>query len=1485
MPPIKYDCPHCAETLEAPSESQRQHHVSNCKPRAFKFGKKSVVPPRDEDGWFICKCNFFSCKHKYRCWKTIEAHSKIGGIEWLDDEVKVVEDSQRGYTGESYYTFNQLMADVVNRDDDGEVSEQYKKMCMKDKKQVDDSIKPVKGGDVIEKKSKKIAGLNDGNAKGASKPKETTKQARGPTKKDAKKVMNTKEKTDKRAIEDVENEDNDKIQIVDLRIWNQNVKTSAKKTVDAKKAADATRKPKGAATKEFAQGNSAKGKHDSVTSVPNATKETASKKTTAVETPSAKTVAAVEIADPPKHVLQPVKRGGRGHKLSKQLVLGPSLRRCDELQKFCLYFEENLRLFCCSTCCVYLTAGAALTHIKTLHSSCGIRGGDKEFQAICRKLDAATEFPPISTLSGCEAFPGLWLYTEALKCSVDNCYKVYTTAEAMSTHYNETHKGIKITWDWVVVPAQRLDNSSHATLFTIIPPPPPTPSSQVSKWAWLSETQNMIEVIVRPVKLDNPDPRNVSAWLKQTRWPFHAGDHQPEFLRSLVAPPGDSEFPQLKETIRFILDAAMLLINQTPRFILHKLATKDWQLGISHSPFHELQSEGSISDYATELTKFTAFLIRDKGEYKLPLPDAIVKLAKKIRRMTPIYPMPVLSLSSDFDQYTLLIVDLLIAIWTQPWDSSPENSIGDPTICYLALSSIRPDHGWALPARVTPVIARISFAIRSVFLFRVHHTESHPKDVHGAYKLLEPWHYEGEDSPFNDLATLQHLASSITYSTPSLPSFMWYNEQRTEFIWHGCKMTLSGLRLMARELQRLAYKTFTEDVLLGLPPRNDFGFIADDLSDASPHYGFIDDPRNAKYYDPNSFAKKILSHPTLSHHYCAGYQADGSPVWKQSALRRWGVDYSKLLLYLMAIIEVTGGSPSRGTEITCIQYRNTATRTRGLFILQKYLAIVCQYSKNTSNSGRDKLLPHGFDALCRSITLHCIFELHPFMMLVMHILFPLRTDILNLWYTNLFVKFDRKFTTEDLTSILKIVSLETMGVAVGVRDYRQLSVCVRRPHCSSLDDLIGLENVDTPAALQAGHTQATENRHYGITTSSISNLPEYAIEGYLKASEDWQVLLEIPPGFHSLSYELFEDKESWNRHILPARSPLLRSTSSGDHGRPFSAAEVFQGAITEQEMLDARLDNHRIGMAVDNEVDMSGEMGSESDGSGDEGETVKVVNDGDVDRGDAAAMDIEPDIQVKETSTIQVARAKKTDEKYMSKDEMERKALQEMRTFLKKSSANWASDKQRKAVLAAVKGGRDIFVALPTGGGKSLVPIITSAFRKHRTTVIINPFISLQHDWYRKLTEGGKSVAIYESGMTSIPHIEFLLVTTNLAVTIDFTSCIQQAHLQERVGIIVVEEGHEVFFSSSYRSCMKKMWEIRGVGCQFILLSGTLPIHMEPRLITELYMTPNLKVIRASSNRPNLQYILHPLEGIASLQHERLKKIIYAEKPDLGERG
>jgi len=528
-----------------------------------------------------------------------------------------------------------------------------------------------------------------------------------------------------------------------------------------------------------------------------------------------------------------------------------------------------------------------------------------------------------------------------------------------------------------------------------------------------------------------------------------------------------------------------------------------------------------------------AFLLRDKGDYTLTLPPDITILIDEFKAIPPPSQLSPLAMTRRWDAYSLKVIEILMSVWTRTWDPyhGNNNNIWDPTMCFVALAAIKADHSWAQAVDITPILARLVYGMRTIFLLSLHLGDVDTAVVRERHDKLEKWHYEGNDSTFHSLCSLQHLASDVAFQTPSFPAFTWYGNNDTEFIWHGSLITLHMFRSFGQELMQSVYERF-EKVTFGMW-RQIQGYVADDLSNSTPGYGFVSDRRNEKYYNKRHLLDLIMDKPHLRDEFVIALAPDGVPLLNLSRLRSWLVDYSTFLLHFMAALTVGAGSPSRGTEITCMQIRNTASRTRGLYMIGRRMAIVAQYSKTSATKGHDTLIPHILDAFCQEIAKVIVFQTHPFAEKISMILFPDRQDLLTLWRTNLFVNFDSLFTTEDLSGVFRLASLKTMDISIGVRDYRQMSVCVRRTHCPKLNELTASLDDEDPASVQAGHTRATEERLYGVSVGYLGKLPENMVEPFAKASGEWQRFMHMPEGGTDIKLREFTVKEVWKRYLAP----------------------------------------------------------------------------------------------------------------------------------------------------------------------------------------------------------------------------------------------------------------------------------------------------------------------------------------------------------------
>ncbi|KAJ3562154.1 hypothetical protein NP233_g9754 [Leucocoprinus birnbaumii] len=1396
-----FTCPHCDLAIPAADISSRDYHVAKCKERVFVFNGVAISPPRVED-WFICKCSMPFCKGKYKTWKPIKAHAETPGVTWNpakvipgfddkgDDNIAFIPDSQDPPLAAGLYE-PPYPPGLVPFDP---TTDRVPKMVNFFPKiiQVAEAGKSANDKEEAEKKvEKKDKGKEvvGGSWKGK------VVDRGGP--KVPKVVPTTGEEVGEGSSKNIN--------------CNKPTKTVAPKTAG-----------KDVLTKA---------------GVPPAAKKT--------------TVIVVDDDDDDDEVMViedpgPIKMAGGDHVSPTTPVVDDNLTLITGLQALGLHFQSELKLLSCSTCSVLLTASTAYAHTKAHVQVRRLPISGGTLALVCDTFSVANEYPPLPTKPR-PAISGLKLYEEALLCGVGGCKRIFATANSMRDHHSKKHTS-PTPKAWRVVPAQRFNNNSHRSYFRVLPPKPPS-EAKPDKFAFLKPFNKIINHIIKPQSLYTEDHRSVSAWLKHTKWHEHCRDFEADALRQLVQLPARDEFPRLKATVSYVIDCAMLCVDTVSTRIRQLLNTGDRTAGIAHRPFAGLETDEALSDYKRELVKFVAFLLREKDEYELPLPDSIRALIQRVQAAKPLESMPSPSPEAKFDGYSQAIIDLLVAVWTRVWDPSPANSIGDPTLCFVAMSSIKASGEWADAADVTPTIARLFFAIRSLFLLRVAvgtpgGPVSRPRE---RYAELAPWHDESQESTFTSLASLTHYASSIAYDSFKPPSFIWYDDERLEFIWDGSRVKVDDMKEMAMEVKRKMYKVWKEEILCGLDIKISYDYIADSLTNTEPLYGFVDDPRNQHICGPDVLLKALLSDPRTEGEFVTGYKSNGEPVWITPRLMEWLFSFSDFGLLLMTSLEFSGLNSWRGNEICALTFRNLSTMLRNMFSVGPVMTMVGQYTKTSSVTGRDRWIPRALDGLDHDFMVNMLFIAKPFAVKAIATCLPSREDLIQLYSTHVFVDVTKKFTTDRLTASLRQLSLETMGVAIGVREARQITVAVRRAHCPTVESVFGFDERDAGAAL-AGHTRSTEDRHYGVSASYLAKIPEDMQTPYFQVSAKYHKFLKLPPPGKAVPWQLLFDRDQWPTarkntpppSASPARDNDDKELSLEDSyyeapQKPKVAATTQVQGDCEMKRVDSGVSEQDKNKAVAAADPVQYHVGSPFE------EEYEDID------GDFPGQE---EVFLPSSVLLNVPMPEPT----MSPGDQQ--ALSHLRSYLGDTSAEWSCPEQKTAVEAAIAHEYDVIAAMPTGLGKSIIAILPVSIRK-KSAAVLCPYVSLVQDWHRRLEAAGFRCIIFTSAMNSFPvDCDFVIATMDMAVTPEFRTAVITAVASGRMDTVVLDEVQEVFIAQSYRNVMRQMWSVRTSPFQLIALSATLPVSLERRLIDELHFQPNSVVVRATSNRPELQYNL-----------------------------
>ena len=194
----------------------------------------------------------------------------------------------------------------------------------------------------------------------------------------------------------------------------------------------------------------------------------------------------------------------------------------------------------------------------------------------------------------------------------------------------------------------------------------------------------------------------------------------------------------------------------------------------------------------------------------------------------------------------------------------------------------------------------------------------------------------------------------------------------------------------------------------------------------------------------------------------------------------------------------------------------------------------------------------------------------------------------------------------------------------------------------------------------------------------------------------------------------------------------------------------------------------------------------------------------------------------------------------------------------------------QRQIIEQTLAGRDAFVLMPTGGGKSLTYQLP-ALLMPGLTVVISPLIALMHDQVDRLRANGIPATFVNSSLNAVERsqreqaalngrIKLLYVAPERLLSENFLYLLDQVQENAGLSLLAVDEAHCVSeWGHDFRPEYRQLGQLRKrySHVPMLALTATATERVRDDILTQLRLRdPHIHI--ASFNRPNLSYEVRP---------------------------
>lgn len=205
------------------------------------------------------------------------------------------------------------------------------------------------------------------------------------------------------------------------------------------------------------------------------------------------------------------------------------------------------------------------------------------------------------------------------------------------------------------------------------------------------------------------------------------------------------------------------------------------------------------------------------------------------------------------------------------------------------------------------------------------------------------------------MATLMRFCSSHVKREPNQVKCMWSLQDPGVLLVNSAEISLSIIENSVKKILKSAEELMDTSLLCGLryvdmSQRMQISSIQDNLREDEAGFSFLSFPSLS--WLAFLLRDRLLRDPSMQIQFLVA-QEDTVKI-NQEGCRQYLDQVAFFLELMLTLIHLTSGNPARATELATLQWRNTGTQLRSIFVHDGYLMLMPSYNKTAPLLQRDR---------------------------------------------------------------------------------------------------------------------------------------------------------------------------------------------------------------------------------------------------------------------------------------------------------------------------------------------------------------------------------------------------------------------------------------------------------------------------------------------------------------------------------------------------